>query len=241
MSEHDESAVEAVEETSEAVNAPENEADSQNEESKSDNLPQSQEDMGKVIAGVKKKYREIGRQEGLKSAQETVDDVAPDDNIPSEQPPEPVAQAEVAAAPAQAKQGYDPTTDRMWEQKFYALEARGQAKYPDFDKKFQEASVKAVSNPTLKLMYQYAIGLGDETVIYSLLNDPAKRGRMLEDPSSWNKELFNLSSDEPVKVPTKLAPEPLSQLKVAPATGGKRSFDDQGKWVRSKNKIYTPS
>lgn len=217
---------------------------SQNEETnpvektaKEETNPQSQEEIGKVIAGVKKKYREIGRQEGLEAAKNETE-VPEAHAVENEAQREAPTQDDVPASapPQNGSGGYDPCQDPTWNNKYYAIEARGISKFPDFAQKFSEAAGKSVNNTTLKELYQYAIGLGDENTLYAILTDPAKRGRMLEDRNCWNKELFNSTDVATEKVPTKLVAEPLSKLKVAPETG-KRSFEDQGKWVREKNQI----
>lgn len=201
-------------EATNAVNEDENVGDAPGDTS-------SQEKMGKAFAATKKKYREIGRQEGLAQAQQYADQALSNDGASEASYNEPVAQE---AAPA-----YNAGGDPVWINKANSIDAEGKAKYPDFEEKFRKEAAKAQNNPTLLSLYQYAIGVGNAETVYDIMNNAEKRARMLDDPSCWSKELFNLSSSKGKEV-VKTPPPPLDELKTAPAKG-KRSHAEEKAWV----------
>lgn len=204
--------------TEEVTASPSEEPQAPNEEPAA--LPASQEEMGRVIAGVKKKFREKGHREGLAEAQSRLSDEVGVDDIPPSAP----QSAPAAQAP--------PVVDPMWANKAQAIQAQGQAKYEDFDEQFTKAAEKAQGNPTLWQLYHYAIGVGDVQSVYDIMTNPQKRAKMLEDPKCWQRELFKRSSDpESPKSP----PPPLDTLKTTPAKG-ERTFAEQRRWALTNNK-----
>ena len=196
--------------------------------------PHTSPDMGKVIAAVKKKFREKGYNEGLAAAQQERRKVDPASLSSS-------ALSEIegeSASPAPVAPSSSPQVDPGWLRHAEGVCARGRAKYADFEKKLEEIGQKSQHNPTLLNLFQYALGIGDADAVYEIMNNPAKRARMLDDPQCWNKELFNFSSSQ--EPSTKVVPPPLDELKTAPAKG-ERSFADQRRYVLQKHGVYRGS
>ena len=113
------------------------------------------------------------------------------------------------------------------------IAAEGRAKFADFDKNFENAVQAAAKNPTLANIYQHAILIGNANAVNDIMTNAAKRGRMLDDPTCWDKEIFNMgdaTSNKDVKLP----PEPLDEIKTTSAPG-KRSYAEQRRHVLIKN------
>lgn len=192
--------------------------------------PATTPDMGKVIAGIKKKFREKGRQEGLAQAQQLAAEAIGSEDAPQASVPE--------TTPTDAV-NYAPGADAVWVNKSNSIYAEGKAKYEDFEKKFSEAADKAKLNPTLLKLYQYAIGVGNVESVYDIMTNSEKRAKMLDNTGCWDKELFNFSKTTPGEV-SKVAPAPLDELKTAPAKG-ERSRADERRYILKVNNAWRGS
>lgn len=173
-------------------------------------------DVGKLVAAVKKEYREKGHREGY------------DKGLAEGHQVEPApAAAPVSASPPVA-------IDPIWKDKADTIYAEGLAKYPDFEEKFALAAKSAEHNPTLFNIYQQAIRLGDAEAVYDIMTNGDKRARMLDNPASWNKEIFTRSPTKSDNAGVKSPPPPLDKLPNT-SVPNKRSREEQRLYVLEKN------
>lgn len=171
-------------------------------------------DYGKVIAGVKKEYRQKGYQEGLEAAKvesmPTEAQVTP--NVEKGSAPTGIDEAALARrVSAEIKHS-------MLVDKIENTDRQGSQKYDDFQEKLEAAGRRAEHDPSFKQMVTKAYEKESPDLIYKLFTDVKVRQELLEcHPSEWGNK-FNQLLSHKVEMP-KIAADPLQVITGAPSSG----------------------
>lgn len=177
----------------------ENIEDSEEEES-SENSDSSQEKMNSVIAGVKKKFRQKGYDEGyLKAKEELLNS-----NIDKSENDQP--------------EKFDPELQKLifrdMEISAKKVRMRGIRKFKDFDEKVMAMIPLGRKNANLSALFEKAMMLEDPDIVYKLASDKPYRQKLLamEDPDMWDTALYDFEDQK--KPSKKPPPSPIEGLKT---------------------------
>lgn len=182
-------------------------------------------DYGKVIAGVKKEFRQKGYNEGFEAANE---------QRPAPQAT-PVQTPVVESAPVaiDEKALFDKFRHHQWLEKATQVDAAGNQAHSDYSEKLTTAGERANYDPSFRLLMQKAYETGNHDVIYSIMTDDKARQALLDtNPNQWVNKLHSLGKEEAKNVPKNPA-DPISEIKGTPATGTKNlTFQQKQKRTR---------
>ena len=167
-------------------------------------------DFGKVIAGVKKEFRQKGYNEGLEAAKAAQ------------------APVETAVEIPQATNSIDKNElmNELWIYNANRTDSQGQRSYKDYTDKIAEAVERAAYDPTFKLLMQKAYETGDADIVYKMTTDAKVRQEMLDtNPSKWQSKFYNLNDESSSN--SKRPEPPIESLRGTPATGTKNLTYEQ--------------
>lgn len=190
--------------------------DSNNQTASSPERNLGQDEVGKTIAGVKKEFREKGRQEGYEAAMREWQQQQAQGSTQNQSP-----------SHQSSSSANNPPVQPQLQARQTEIRYNGISKFEDWDDKLQPMLKDAQFNPDLTQAILLAQNLPNaEEVIYKLAANEELRDELLnKHPRLWEKELIGMSKKQnsaPQTVVKKVANSPVEPVKAPPASGGSK-------------------